>query len=147
MSGIIVGVDGSGHSQRALEWAAREAALRHTVLTVLTVRQAVAGWTGVPVVYPLTGGPTLDNTREEVQREVDKVLEGMGDQRPAEVIVRAVDGFPADELLRAAGGAEMLVVGSRGAGGFARLLMGSVSTQATHHAKCPVVVIPAEDRH
>jgi len=52
MSGIIVGVDGSGHSQRALEWAAREAALRQASLTVLTVQQIIAGWGGatVPVV-------------------------------------------------------------------------------------------------
>jgi nucleotide-binding universal stress UspA family protein len=147
MSGIIVGVDGSGHSQRALEWAAREAALRQVPLTVLTVRQAVAGFAGGPVVYPLTGGPTLEDVREQAQQETDKVLEGIGGQRPAEVTVRAVDGFPANELLLAADEAEVLVVGSRGTGGFARLLMGSVSTQATHHAKCPVVVIPADDRH
>jgi len=146
MSGIIVGVDGSGHSQQALEWAAHEAALRKTSLTVLTIRQAIAGWTGVPVVYPLTGGPTLEDVRHQAQVEADKVLEGIGDQRPAGVTVHAVDGFPADELLRAAEEAEMIVVGSRGVGGFARLVMGSVSTQVTHHAKCPVVVIPADDR-
>jgi nucleotide-binding universal stress UspA family protein len=146
MSGIIVGIDGSGHSQKALEWAAREAGLRRTPLTVLTVRQAVAGFTGVPVIYPLTGGPTIEDVRQQAQAETDKVLEGIGDKRPAEVTVRAVDGFPADELLRAAEGAEMIVVGSRGIGGFARLVMGSVSTQVTHHAKCPVVVIPADDR-
>jgi nucleotide-binding universal stress UspA family protein len=147
MPGIIVGVDGSGHSQQALEWAAREAALRKTSLTVLTVRQAVAGFTGVPVVYPLTGGPTLEDFRQQAQVEADKVLEGIGDQCPAEVTVRAVDGFPADELLLAAEGAEMVVVGSRGAGGFARLVMGSVSTQVAHHAKCPVVVLPVDDQH
>ncbi|HTU74084.1 MAG TPA: universal stress protein [Trebonia sp.] len=146
MSGIIVGIDGSGHSQKALEWAAHEAAVRQAPLTVLVVRQAIAGWTGAPVVYPLTGGPTLDDVRQQAQIETDKVLEAIADQRPAEVTVRAVDGFPADELLRAAEGAEMIVVGSRGTGGFARLLMGSVSTQVTHHAKCPAVVIPADDR-
>jgi len=145
MSGIIVGVDGSGHSQKALEWAAREAAVRRTSLTVLTVRQAIAGWTGVPVVYPLTGGPTLKDVQQQAQAETDKVLEGI-DQRPAEVTVRAVDGFPADALLQAAEDADAIVVGSRGGGGFARLVMGSVSTQVTQHAKCPVVVIPADDR-
>ena len=49
-------------------------------------------------------------------------------------------------LLAAARDADMIVVGSRGAGGFARLLMGSVSTQVSHHARCPVVIVPAEDR-
>ena len=147
MSGIIVGVDGSDHSQRALEWAAREAALRQASLTVLTVHQAAAaGWTGTPLVYPVSDGFTAQDARELAQRVTDKVLEGMGGQRPAEVTVRAVNGLPAEELLRVADGALMLVVGSRGAGGFARLLMGSVSTHVTHHANCPVVVIPDSDR-
>ena len=57
-----------------------------------------------------------------------------------------VSGTPAHELLSAAKDADLIVVGSRGAGGFTRLLMGSVSTQVSHHAHCPVVVIPPEDR-
>jgi nucleotide-binding universal stress UspA family protein len=85
MPGIIVGVDGSDHSRRALQWAVGEAAVRHAPLTVLTVRQAVAGCWGEPAPYPVD---------------------------PA-----------------------------RGAGGFKRLLLGSVSTHLTHHAHCPVVVI------
>jgi nucleotide-binding universal stress UspA family protein len=147
MSGIIVGVDGSGHSQRALEWAAREAALRQAPLTVLSVHQAIAGWIGSGNVYPMHDGSSTDATRELAQRETDKVLEAIGDQRPADVTVRAVHGLPAEELLSAAEGAELIVVGSRGAGGFTRLLMGSVSSQVAHHAKCPVVVIPSDDHH
>jgi len=58
--------------------------------------------------------------------------------------VLAAIGIPAEELLNAAASADMIVVGSRGAGGFKRLLMGSVAAQVTHHAHCPVVVIPAE---
>jgi nucleotide-binding universal stress UspA family protein len=146
MSGIIVGVDGSSHSQRALEWAAREAAARHTSLTVLTVHQALgSGWSGGPVAYP--GDQDLtEHARELALAETDKALEAIGTQQPTEVTVRAVNGLPAQELLSAAEGAEMLVIGSRGAGGFTRLLLGSVSSQVTHHATCPVVVIPAEDR-
>jgi len=147
MSGIIVGVDGSGHSHRALEWAAREAALRQASLTVLTVHQPLSAWAAAgPVIYPVNDGETAESARELAEREANEALKEIGDQLPAEVTVRAVDGLPAEELLRAAEGAEMLVVGSRGAGGFARLLMGSVSTQVTHHANCPVVVIPGEDR-
>lgn len=145
MSGIIVGVDGSGHSQRALEWAAREAAVRHTPLTVLTVHQAVAGWTGHAVTYP-EDETSAEQQRATAQAETDKVLEQLGDARPQQVTVRVVNGLPAEELLRVTTDAEMIVVGSRGAGGFSRLLMGSVSTQVTHHAHCPVVVIPAQDR-
>lgn len=145
MSGIIVGVDGSGHSQRALEWAAREASLRHTPLTVLTVHQAVAGWTGHAVAYP-QDERSAEEQRATAQAETDKILEQLDDARPRQVTVRVVTGLPAEELLRVTADAEMIVVGSRGAGGFSRLLMGSVSTQVTHHAHCPVVVIPAQDR-
>ncbi len=113
---------------------------------MLTVHQPLAGWAAGPVVYPVSNGSTAQAARELAERETDQALKGIGDQLPAEVTVRAIDGLPAEELLRAADSAEMLVVGSRGAGGFARLLMGSVSTQVTHHAKCPVVVIPADDR-
>jgi nucleotide-binding universal stress UspA family protein len=56
------------------------------------------------------------------------------------VTVRSVSGSPAEELIKAAAGADLLVVGARGSGGFARLLMGSVSSQVTHHAPCPVVI-------
>lgn len=57
-------------------------------------------------------------------------------------MVSATTGDVAEELVKASRDADMLVVGSRGSGGFARLLMGSVSSQVTHHAECPVVVIP-----
>ncbi len=58
--------------------------------------------------------------------------------------IRAVNGFVAEELIGASRDADMLVVGSRGAGGFARLMMGSVSSQVAHHAQCPVVIIPGD---
>jgi nucleotide-binding universal stress UspA family protein len=80
------------------------------------------------------------------QLEVDKVLGELGDARLESVTVQSVNGGPARQLLAAARDADMIVVGSRGAGGFARLLMGSVSTQVSHHARCPVVIVPAEDR-
>jgi len=143
--GIIVGIDGSAHSLKALEWAITEAAIRHAPLTVLTVHQAVAGYFAAPVQYP--GDQDLtDQAREVAQKETDDILGKVGEgSRLPSVTVRAVNGLPAEELLRASAGADMLVVGSRGAGGFARLLLGSVSTQVTHHAHCPVVVIPADN--
>jgi nucleotide-binding universal stress UspA family protein len=144
MPGIIVGVDGSDRSRLALEWAIKEAAVRHAPLTVLTVSQALAGgyWGGPG--YP----GDLDRTKqaqEAAQVETDNVLDKVGeDVRPASVTVRAVCGVPAEELINAAADADMIVVGSRGAGGFKRLLLGSVSTHVTHHARCPVVVIPSD---
>jgi nucleotide-binding universal stress UspA family protein len=112
---------------------------------VLTVSQAVAGYWGAPVAYP--GDQDLTSqARELAQKETDKALEQAGPgSLPPSVTVQAVTGLPAEPLLQAAAGADMLVVGSRGAGGFKRLLLGSVSTQVTHHAHCPVVVIPDEN--
>lgn len=143
MPGIVVGIDGSEHSRRALKWAVREAALRHAPLTVLTVHQAIAGYWGGPVPFP--GDPELEKQALKAAREdTESVLENTdAASRPASVTVKVTTGMPAEELLHAAEDADMLVVGSRGIGGFKRLLMGSVSTQVTHHASCPVVVIPA----
>jgi nucleotide-binding universal stress UspA family protein len=145
MPGIIVGFDGSDQSRRALEWAIGEAAARRAPLTVVTVNQAVAGCWGTPVAYP--GDEDLTSqAREAAQKETDSALEQAGSgSRPPSVTVQAVTGLPAEALLQAAADADMLVVGSRGAGGFRRLLLGSVSTQVTHHARCPVVVIPDEN--
>lgn len=66
----------------------------------------------------------------------------MGESRPASVTVPAGNGFPAQELIDASRDADLLVVESRGTGGFARLLMGSISNQVVHHAYCPMVVVP-----
>jgi nucleotide-binding universal stress UspA family protein len=144
MPGIVVGIDGSEHSRHALEWAVREASVRHTSLTVITVHQPVVGYWGGPVPFPddpELAKKSLDAAREETDSVLEKArAAGM----PSSVTVTAVTGLPAEGLLSAAKDADMLVVGSRGAGGFKRLLMGSVSTQVTHHAHVPVVVIPVD---
>jgi nucleotide-binding universal stress UspA family protein len=70
----------------------------------------------------------------------------LGDSRPPSVTVRGVSGLPAEAIIDAAKDADMIVVGSRGAGGFARLLMGSVSYQVAHHAHVPVLIVPPADR-
>jgi nucleotide-binding universal stress UspA family protein len=143
--GIIVGIDGSQHSQRALEVAITEAALRHVPLTVLTVHQVVAGYSGHGVAYP--GDDALaDKARQAAQEEVDGVLAKVGDSRPPSVTVRGVSGLPAEAILNAAKDADMIVVGARGAGGFSRLLVGSVSSQVAHHAHIPVLIVPPADR-
>ena len=144
MPGIIVGVDGSGHSQRALEWAMKEAALRHEALHVITVHQAVKGYYGTAVVNPEDRALT-EQAREAAQAEADKVLAELGESRPDEITVTAVNGFPVEELLGAAEDADMIVLGSRGAGGFTRLLLGSVSSQIAQHAPCPVLIVPPDE--
>ncbi|HTR90728.1 MAG TPA: universal stress protein [Trebonia sp.] len=144
MPGIIVGIDGSGHARHALEWAVNEAAIRHTPLTVLTVNQAVIGW-GAPMSYP-GDEELMAKARKAAEEETEVVLEKIAAESRPSVTVKAVTGLPGEALMNAAAAADadMIVVGSRGAGGFKRLLMGSVSTQVTHHAHCPVVVIPAD---
>lgn len=142
MPGIIVGVDGSSHSRRALEWAINEAAIRHTPLTVLTVQQVITGFWGAPVVYP-GDADLIEHARKVARDETDIALGKLpAEARPPEVTVLAIAGIPAEEILEVARDADVIVVGSRGAGGFKKLLMGSVSTHVTHHAHCPVVVIP-----
>jgi nucleotide-binding universal stress UspA family protein len=143
MPGIIVGVDGSGHSQRALEWAMREAGLRHAPLTVLTVHETYRGWFGGPVINPEDAEQT-GKAGAMAQAETDEVLARLDGPQPESVKVLAVHGFPVEELIKAGEHADMIVLGSRGAGGFARLTMGSVTTQVAHHASCPVLIVPAE---
>ena len=145
MSGIIVGVDGSGHSQRALEWAMKEAAIRHVPLTVLTVHEAIRGYFSGVAVYPDDPART-EEARKAAQAETDKVLAGLDGPRPDSVTVKAVHGFPVEELVNAGEDADMIVLGSRGAGGFTRLLMGSTAGQVSQHAHCPVLIVPPEDR-
>jgi nucleotide-binding universal stress UspA family protein len=143
MPGIVVGVDGSGHSRKALERAANEAAAHGAPLTVLTVHQAVRDVYGSPSHYTDDASMT-DKAREAAQAETDQVLAALG-SRPASVTVNAVHGLPADELIKASEGADMLVLGRRGQGGFARLVMGSVTNQVVQHAQCAVLIVPPAD--
>ena len=123
----------------------KEAAIRHVPLTVLTVHEAIRGYYGHMVMYPDDPERT-EEARKAAQAETDKVLAGLAGPRPDSVTVKAVHGFPVEELIDAGKDADMLVLGSRGAGGFTRLMMGSVSSQVAHHAQCPVLIIPPEDR-
>jgi nucleotide-binding universal stress UspA family protein len=144
MSGIVVGVDGSGHSQRALEWAMHEAAVRHLPLSVLTVHPSIVGYFGGVVTSP----QDLELTEQAgaaVKAEADKVLAALDGARPESVTVKAVHGFPVEELVNASKEADLIVLGSRGVGGFTRLMLGSTAGQVVQHAHCPVTIVPPED--
>jgi nucleotide-binding universal stress UspA family protein len=143
MPGIVVGVDGSAHSRKALERAANEAAVHHAPLTVLTVHQAVRDVYGSASHYSDDASLT-DKARQAAQAETDQVLAGLG-AKPESVTVTAVHGLPAEELVKASAGADMLVLGRRGTGGFGRLLLGSVTSQVAHHAQCAVLIVPAAE--
>ena len=143
MSGILVGVDGSDYSRRALSWAMREAAHHHVPLTVMTVhsgpvRPATEIYWNIPDLPDKSFDP--EPLRTALQEMTDAVAKENG-ETPPEITMKVAQGDPAEELVRASHDAELIVVGSHGRGAFAQLLMGSVSSKLTHHAACPVVVI------
>jgi nucleotide-binding universal stress UspA family protein len=142
MAGIIVGVDGSHGAHRALEWGMQEAVARHVPLTVITVHQVSAsGWIVAPSFLPVDE-LTMEHARQVAEEAVAKAAAHLGGPRPVSVTIRVVAGLPAQELIEGSRDADLLVVGSRGGGGFARLMLGSVSDQVARHAHCPVVVVP-----
>jgi nucleotide-binding universal stress UspA family protein len=142
MSGVIVGIDGSHNSSRALDWAMAEAALRNADLTVITVNSVIAAyWSGQPAPYP-DDEAKVEEIRKSAQDAVSKAAAALGDQQPKSVKVIAVSGFPAKTLIDTSASADLMVVGSRGGGGFGELFLGSICSQVVHHARCPVVVVP-----
>jgi len=140
MPGILVGIDGSDHSRKALEWAVREAGLRGSSLTVLAVHQVAANhWTGDPEIYP-SDAPETETVRQAAEDAVQKAVSQAGGPAPTSVTVRAVTGIAAHELVTASADADLVVLGS-GGGGVLRKALGSTSSQVVSHAHAPVVVI------
>ena len=150
MGKVVVGTDGSPSAQRAVRWALGEASLRKAPLHI------VHAWM-VPLVDALPEpwliatpvGHADDELHDRLAAGAREFLEAaVAEAKAAEpgldVIGELAEMRPAAALLAAARDADLLVVGSRGHGGFAGLLLGSVSSQCVHHAPCPVVVGPAE---
>jgi nucleotide-binding universal stress UspA family protein len=138
---IVVGVDGSAVSIEALKWAIDEAARRGTRV------DAVNAWHSDPTTTGLTRADIIQlRPRSEVLEEQSQLLgqaiETAGGDRTVEVRHVLLDGQPGAALVHAAEDADLLVVGSHGAGRLAEVLLGSVSSYCVHHATCPVVVIP-----
>jgi nucleotide-binding universal stress UspA family protein len=137
MSGIVVGVDGSPHSLKSLDWALDEAALRNASVTVLAVAPAAASIWGITGQFN-PSQETVERVKQAAEEIVKNAVARHGQQQ---VIVETRTGVVADEIIKASKDADLVVVGARGAGGFARLSMGSVSSQVAHHAHCPVVIV------
>jgi nucleotide-binding universal stress UspA family protein len=138
---IVVGVDGSDESVEACAWALEEARLRGAALRV------VHAWQYLPIVAePLAALPPMpiDELVAGARTVAEQVVaRATGDTAAGvEVDYRIVEGPAAAAVIDAARDADLLVVGSRGRGGFTGLLLGSVSQQVVHHAPCPVVVLP-----
>jgi nucleotide-binding universal stress UspA family protein len=136
---IVVGVDGSDESHRALEWAIAEASRWGASLLV------VHAWR--------FGVSPTDPNAAEATREIGRAAQHVVDHEVAYVRESGVEvegvlvfASPARALVDRSADADLLVVGSRGRGGVAATLLGSVSTACVRHARCPVVVVPATDR-
>ena len=135
---VVVGVDGSAGSLRALAWAAEEARARKTVLKV------VFAWT---FLDQPEGTFDPNYGEDQARAKLDEILAGhAAELEGVDVEPTVVNDLPAAALLDQAKGADALVVGSRGLGGFRGLLLGSVSQQIANHAPCAVVIVPGEER-
>lgn len=135
---IVVGVDGSKLSELALAWAITEGRLRSATVRVLT------GWE-YPVVVAGIDGVVNDSNVEQAARYTQAAALGRIEHAGVHVTGEVVHGSGAAVLIDASKRADLVVVGSRGYGGFAGLLLGSVSTQVVHHSSCTVMVV--RDRH
>ena len=132
---VVVGVDGSEESKQALRWAQRVCAATGARLEAVTAWEFPTsyGWAAVPLQY----NPAEDMDKVLTQT-VDEVF---GSDRPKDMVLSVREGHPAKVLNEASHGAMMLVVGSRGHGGFYGMLLGSVSANVAEHATCPVLVV------
>ena len=143
MENVVVGVDGSDASIAALRCAIDEASFRGVGV------DAVHVWS-LPALSSAETLGTVMMPWEELEASAHAILEetlAKVDARDVTVKSVVIQGSTAHELIEHSAGAPMLVVGSRGTGGFIGLLVGSVAHQVLHHAPCPVLVVPAADRH
>ncbi len=131
---IVVGVDGSEASIDALKWAARQASLTGSEVTAVLAWQYPHAAGG----FPITAEVDWPANAQTVLRNA--VTEAFGSEM--DMIVReVVEGHPAKVLIDSSAEADLLVVGSRGHGGFVGMLLGSVSEHVAAHAHCPVLVV------
>lgn len=134
---IVVGVDGSELGNEALRWAARLAPTLGATIEVVSVWElpmSRASRGAVPVHY-------LELEKSSADTVAQSVREVFGETPPAGLVTTVKQGRPASVLVDAAQDAAMLIVGSRGLGGFVGLLLGSISRQVAEHATCPVLVV------
>jgi nucleotide-binding universal stress UspA family protein len=153
---VVVGIDGSPGADDALAWALAEARLRHAPLRVVHAwmfgyvggsSSGVPFWGGSFDSYTAQG-LDIGELHRAAEELVERAIAGLGDDAEGvEIEGRAVQGAAAEALIESVTPEDLLVVGSRGHGGFTDLLLGSVSLQCVHHATCPVVVVHPSKPH
>jgi nucleotide-binding universal stress UspA family protein len=148
---VVAAVDGSAGSRAALQFAVADAARRGVPVEAVTAYR----WPDYLVDFDVMGGAEVERMRARLRQEAERrvtamvdELAGSAEETVPEVSIRAMHGSPGDVLVRASEGASLLVVGSRGHGGFSSALLGSTSMQCVLHATCPVTVVHSpEARH
>lgn len=132
---ILVGIDGSESSMQALDWALVQAEQTGASVSVVTAWHLPASWGwGAPI-------PPPDMPRDDAEDMLEKSLEPVRKLHPnLSIDSQVVEGHPAPMLVEASRTADLLVVGSRGHGEFAGMLLGSVSEHCATNAHCPVLV-------
>ena len=139
---VFAGVDGSEGSRHSLDWAMREAAARAAVLQPVIVWQSRYDFGELPYI-PVDEEKIAAGARERLDRMIAEVA---GKGRAVRIDPLVLHGDPAQVLCARSAGAALLVVGSRGHGGFSGLMLGSVSIKCAHHSQCPLVIVPHRDR-
>lgn len=144
MDRILVGVDGSDGSLRALRWAVEEAAVRNATVVAAAVWQSPFDYlSGADGSYtPVDEGELVRTVRETLAGAIATVK---AEHPDVQVEPLVVEGDPAETLCEQADNADLLVVGSRGHGAFGRLLLGSVSSKCAHYCHRPVLIVPKAD--
>jgi nucleotide-binding universal stress UspA family protein len=133
---VVVGVDGSASSVMALQWAADQASLTGAVLEVIVTWEWPISYGGGSYIPPdYDPGADAHTILEEALVKV------RGDYAEVKIRSTVVEGHPAPTLVRLSDGADLLVVGSRGRGEFAGMLLGSASEYCVHHALCPIAIV------
>lgn len=139
---VLVGVDGSASATQAVRWAAREAGRRRVPLVLMHV------WTPVPVAvpHPATLGPYEDGLVEQGRELLAEAATAAQEAAPdVSTTTQLIGGSVAGRLIGRSASADLLVLGSRGLGGFSGLVVGSIAVAATTHGHCPVVVVRGAD--
>jgi len=145
---VVVGVDGSAGARAALRFAVEDAVRRGVPVEAVIAHRPPEAWMDFDAIGDFQYDEAEAAARQRAETTIAEVLREVPEPHP-EIHVTAVLGSAADALIRESAGADLLVVGSRGHGGFSSMLLGSTSMQCALHAECPVTVVhsPEARRH